>query len=57
MYFNAALGASWDVSSWDEISWDGSDGGQTNINEAAAAFGESNGVTGNGSMFSSMGSF
>lgn len=57
MYFNAALGASWDVAAWDEVAWDGADGNHTNINEAAAAFGESNGITGNGSMFSSMGSF
>ena len=57
MYFNAALGATWGVAAWDEVAWDGADGNHTNINEAAAAFGESNGITGNGSMFSSLGSF
>ena len=56
-YFNAALGATWGVAAWDEVLWDGAGGDYTNINEAAAAFGESNGVTGNGSMFSSLGSF
>ncbi len=56
-YFNAALGATWGVAAWDEIAWDGAGGNHTNINEAAAAFGESNGVTGNGSLFSSLGSF
>jgi hypothetical protein len=57
LYFNAALGATWGVAAWDEIAWDGADGGHTNINEAAAAFAESNGITGPGSMFSSLGSF
>ena len=56
-YFNAALGATWGVAAWDEVSWDGDDGNHTNINEAAAAFAESNGITGPGSMFSSLGSF
>ena len=56
-YFNAALGATWDVAAWDEILWDGADGNHTNINEAAAAFGESNGITGPGSLFSQLGSF
>ena len=57
LYFNAALGATWGVAAWDEIAWDGADGNHTNINEAAAAFGESNGITGPGSMFSQLGSF
>ena len=56
-YFNAALGATWGVAAWDEVAWDGADGDHTNINEAAAAFGESNGITGPGSMFSQLGSF
>jgi hypothetical protein len=56
-FYNASLGASWDVAAWDEVEWDGAGGNHTNINEAAAAFAESNGVTGNGSMFSSLGSF
>ena len=56
-FYNAALGATWDVAAWDEVAWDGTDGNHTNINEAAAAFAESNGITGNGSMFSSLGSF
>tara|TARA_Y100000310_G_C20674907_1_gene812445 strand:+ start:1614 stop:1922 length:309 start_codon:yes stop_codon:yes gene_type:complete len=56
-YFNAALGAAWDVAAWDEVDWDGADGNHTNINEAAAAFGESNGITGPGSLFSQLGSF
>ena len=56
-YFNAALGATWGVAAWDEVLWDGAGGDYTNINEAAAAFGESNGITGPGSMFSSLGSF
>ena len=55
--YNAALGATWDVAAWDEVAWDGGGGDYTNINEAAAAFAESNGITGNGSMFSSLGSF
>ena len=57
LYFNAALGATWGVAAWDEVAWDGADGDHTNINEAAAAFGESNGITGPGSMFSQLGSF
>ena len=57
MYFNAALGATWGVAAWDEVAWDGADGNHTNINEAAAAFGESNGITGPGSLFSQLGSF
>jgi hypothetical protein len=56
-YFNAALGATWGVAAWDEVAWDGADGNHTNINEAAAAFGESNGITGPGSLFSQLGSF
>ena len=56
-YFNAALGSSWDTSAWDEVLWDGGSGDYTNINEAAAAFAESNGITGPGSMWSQMGSF
>ena len=56
-FYNAALGATWDVAAWDEVAWDGGGGDYTNINEAAAAFAESNGITGNGSMFSSLGSF
>jgi hypothetical protein len=57
LYFNAALGATWGVAAWDEVLWDGAGGDYTNINEAAAAFAESNGITGPGSMFSSLGSF
>ena len=56
-YFNGSLGATWDMASWDEVAWDGADGNHTNINEAAAAFGESNGITGPGSLFSQLGSF
>tara|TARA_R110001583_G_scaffold58221_1_gene173817 strand:- start:94 stop:402 length:309 start_codon:yes stop_codon:yes gene_type:complete len=56
-YLNAALGATWDVASWDETSWDGTGGDHTNINEAQAAFAESNGVAGIGGMFSQLGSF
>ena len=56
-FYNAALGATWEVADWDEVAWDGGGGDYTNINEAAAAFAESNGITGNGSMFSSLGSF
>ena len=56
-FCNATLGATWDMASWDEVAWDGTDGNMTNINEAMAKFAESNGVTGNGGMFSSMGSF
>ena len=56
-YFNGSLGATWDMASWDEVAWDGTDGNLTNINEAMAKFAESNGITGNGGMFSSMGSF
>lgn len=57
LYFNAALGATWGVAAWDEVEWGGTGGNHTNINEAAAAFGESNGITGPGSMFSQLGSF
>ena len=56
-FCNATLGATWDMAPWDEVAWDGTDGNHTNINEAAAAFAESNGITGNGSMFSSLGTF
>jgi len=37
-FYNAALGATWDVAAWDEVAWDGGGGDYTNINEAAAAF-------------------
>lgn len=56
-YFNAALGATWGIAAWDEVAWDGDDGNHTNINEAAAAFAESNSITGPGSLFSQLGSF
>jgi hypothetical protein len=56
-YMNAALGAAWDVAAWDEVSWDGTGGNHTNINEAQAAFAESNGIVGPGGLFSQLGSF
>jgi hypothetical protein len=32
-FYNASLGASWDVAAWDEVEWDGAGGNHTNINE------------------------
>jgi hypothetical protein len=58
-FCNQALGATWDVAEWDEVLWDGTGAGgnYTNINEAMAGFAKSNGITGNGSLFSSLGTF
>ena len=58
-FCNRGLGATWDVAAWDEVLWDGTgeEGNYTNINDAMCAFAESNGMSGKGSMFSSLGSF
>ena len=58
-FCNSGLGATWAVAAWDEVLWDGTgeEGKYPNINDAMCAFAESNGMSGKGYMFSSLGSF
>jgi hypothetical protein len=56
-YLNGASGATWGQAEWDEVDWGSSGAGSTNINEAMANFAEANGVSGPGSLWSSLGEF